>query len=194
MIKNTHSNSILMLEDMESLNIFDSIAWTVTDPLEEIERHNEDGENYEFHHKKTQRLLNKRVFGIEPGDRVVILTIDNRNDSYNPITPAVSSEIRKTGKYFTVLDVMKAIYEGFHKKIPHARIGGNRYLEHMIDRNQYIYSRVGQFHSSDIRVKLIRKYESDKLSPADLEGEFTHFEGLHRGREKYEKYLFLNWD
>ncbi len=179
---------------MENLSIFNSIVWTVTDPLEEIEIHNEDGENYKFHHKKTQRLLNKRVFGIEPGDRVVILVTENKKDFHNNVKPVVSSEIRKSGKYFTVLDAMKAIHEGFHKKIPHARLNDNYYLQGSIKRNQYIYSQIGEFNCSDHRVKLIKKYESDKLSPADLiDGEFTRFEGFYRGREKYEKYLFLVW-
>ncbi len=174
---------------MTSWKIFDKISWHMTDDISSIKIYNEENlaKPYSFSSKFTQKILKTKV-PVKNGDEVVIMSRDCKE-------PVFTAKITTRGEYYTVLDVMRAIYRGFNRIIhPGNRLNFGEKVkkypyEHfnsVFDKNAYIYSRIAGYIDSSNRMNLIKVYEEGGLKAKDLQGDTIYFEGVsRRGNTKY---------
>jgi len=121
------------------MDIFKNISWNIKKPLSSIVvRHNDVKYSYET--TEAQQILNSKA-PIYAVNKLVILSTINE-------TVALSENITKNQKYYTVLDVLRAIHRGMNRTI----IPGDRHrnhkkyrLEHDVDKNSFVYCKIGGY-------------------------------------------------
>lgn len=162
---------------------FNQISWNLYKPLSTVKRFD----------SKTEKLVDpkdilKLSAPIKKGDKVAIIV-------YNPASFINYPYIKKNkcneeiavltepilGKSI-VKNVLKALERGLNRPIkPGDRKKNYDYsLDDKYNKNLIIYSKIGMFFDANMRMKLIKKYESGKLKPYELLGDHRYFEGMEK--------------
>lgn len=141
-----------------------NIAWNMTKPPSK-DAGVFDGNYEKYDLVKTKEAMNK-VIPIEKGDEIVIL--------YNQGEPIFTTKYNRSDRRLKT--VLQHLYEALQKPIE---------VNHT--NAELVYPKIANFFRSEMRLKLVKKYESGKLKFMDLLGDHIYFEGM--GREGKKKLI-----
>lgn len=131
-----------------AVKILNNMSWNITTPISKAYTYEDDVKV-----KLPSSFLNTPV-KIGKNDSVAILWYDNE--------PILTEPVKGS--------TLKHIFASIEK-------GMNRILENNSENRKIVYLIISNFLKSDMRISLIKKFESNKLKALDIAGDHVFFDG-----------------